>query len=233
MATRTPAEPAQIAVRGVGRVRRQPDVGDLTLVVEAIRPTATQARDLAATSATRVIAALRTAGLADEDLQTVGIDVQPSWEHDDRGRARRTGFTVTHRIAARVRDLDSLGRTLDAALDAGATRVDGVTLAIGDTSTAETDARRRAVADARTRAETIAQAAGTSLGRLLTLSEGVAVQSPGPLRAREMKLAAAADVATPVESGSLEVAVAVDATWELNEGSAPAPAAGRAESAGG
>jgi uncharacterized protein YggE len=162
-----------------------------------------------------VIAAVKDAGVAPADVRTAGIDVQPAWEHDDRGRARRTGFTVTHRLAARVRDLAAVGRTLDAGLDAGATGVDAVTLGIADATAAETDARRLAVADARQRAGTIADAAGTSVGRLLTLSEGVTLPPPGPRGFKEMRLAMAADAATPVEAGSLEVSVAIEATWEL------------------
>jgi uncharacterized protein YggE len=115
-----------------------------------------------------------------------------------------------------VRDLDAVGRTLDAGLDAGATGVDAVILGIADATAAETDARRLAVADARRRAETIAEAAGAAIGRLLTLSEGVSLPPPGPRGFKEMRFAmASADAATPVEAGSLEVSVAVEATWEL------------------
>ena len=213
----TKPEP-QIAVRGVGRVRRTPDVADLVLVIEAQRPTATEARDVAAGTADRVLDALRDAGIAPPDLRTAGIDVQPAWEHDDRGRARRVGFTVVHRLAARVRDLDAVGRTLDAALDRGATGVEGVALGIADPTDAETDARRLAVADARQRAETIAAAAGVRLGALLTLSEGVSLAPPGPHGGREMRFAMAADASTPVEAGSLEVSVAIEGIWELAAG---------------
>jgi uncharacterized protein YggE len=210
--------PARIAVRGVGRVVRPPDIADLTLVIEAIRPTATEARDVAATTAGRVIAAVKGAGVAAADVRTAGIDVQPAWEHDDRGRAHRTGFTVTHRLAARVRDLEAVGRTLDAGLDAGATGVDAVTLGIADPTAAETEARGLAVADARRRAETIAGAAGTRLGRLIALFEGVSLPPPGPRGFKEMRFAMAADAATPVEAGSLEVSVAIEASWELAQG---------------
>jgi uncharacterized protein YggE len=209
---------ARIGVRGVGRVFRPPDVADLTFVIEAIRPTATEARDVAARTADRVIAAVKGAGVADADVRTAGIDVQPAWEHDDRGRARRTGFTVTHRLAARVRDLDAVGRTLDAGLDGGATGVDAVTLGIADPTAAETDARRLAVADARQRAETIATAAGTAIGRLIMLTEGVTLPPPSPRGFKEFRMAAAMDAGTPVEAGSLEVSVAVEATWELGAG---------------
>ena len=216
---RASLDPPRVAVRGIGRVRRAPDIADLTLVVEVIRPTATEARDGAARIARAVTDALRTAGVADPDLRTAGIDIQPAWETDDRGRSKRSGFTVIHRVAARVRDTDAVGRTLDAALDAGATGVDLVQLGIADPSDAETEARRLAVADAKARATTIAGAAGATLGALLAISEGVALQPPSPKRAgREMAFAMAADMGTPVEAGSLEVSVAVEAAWELAAG---------------
>lgn len=209
----------RIAVRGVGRVRRAPDVADLTLVVEVIRPTATEARDGAARIARQVTEALRTAGVVDEDLRTAGIDIQPAWESDAQGRSRRSGFTVLHRVAARVRDVEAVGRTLDAALDAGATGVDLVQLGIADPRDAETEARRLAVADAQARAATIAEAAGAVLGPILAIAEGVALAPPEPKRGgRAMAFAMAADAGTPVEAGSLEVSVAIEAAWELIPG---------------
>src|SRR4051812_6034374 len=175
---RPSSAPPRIAVRGIGRARRTPDIADLTLVVEVIRPTATEARDGAARTARQVTDALRAAGVTDEDLRTAGIDIQPAWESDAQGRSRRSGFTVLHRVAARVREVDAVGRSLDAALDAAAPGVDLVQLGIGDPREAETEARRLAVADAQARAATIAEAAGASLGPLLAIAEGVSLEPP-------------------------------------------------------
>lgn len=204
---------ATVTVSGVGRASRSPDVADATFVAEATRPTAVEARGAAAAIASAVLAALGAAGVANDDLRTAGLDVSPTWEHDGQ-KMVRTGFTVTNRIAAVVRDLERVGRVIDAGLEAGATGLEGVHFRIDDEAQAATDARRQAVADARARATTIAEALGGRLGPLVRITEGVPA-GPAPLREAKMALMAAADVATPVQPGAVEVAVSVTGEWEL------------------
>jgi uncharacterized protein YggE len=209
--------PPTVTVAGSGRATRAADVADTTFVVEALRPTAAEARSTAAGTAAAVLDALRAAGVADADLHTAGLDLSPSWEHDGT-RMVRTGFTVTNRIAATVRDLDAVGRVLDAGLGAGATGLDGVRFRVADEAAASEEARRAAVADARRRATTIAEALGGGLGALISVSEGTPA---GPLPRREAKLAfaaAAADAPTPVLPGAVEVTVTVTASWGLRPG---------------
>jgi uncharacterized protein YggE len=203
---------ATIAVVGTGRIERAADIARATFVVEATRETATDARAVAAETAAAVIAALARAGVARDDLRTAGLDVQPSWEHDGT-RSVRTGFTVINRIAALVRDLELLGSVLDAGLGAGATGLDGVAFELADPAADSTEARRRAVQDARGRATTIAEASGRKLGPLVAVAEGA--PTPVPI-ARQRLMAVAADAApTPVMPGSVEVTVTITAEWEL------------------
>ena len=211
------ADRPRVSVTGTGRVRRAADTAQATFVVDATRDTAAEARSVAATAAQAVLDALARAGIATGDVRTAGIDVSPNWEHEDNRPVRR-GFTVTNRIAAMIRDLEQVGRVLDAALESGATGLDGVTFQLAETGPAETEARRLAVEDARARASTIATAAGMTLGTLVGIAEGGA---PVPLARREMRMAAmAADspAPTPVLPGSIEVTVSVNAEWELAPG---------------
>lgn len=207
----------RVSVTGTGRVRRAADIAQATFVVEGIRDTAAEARSVAASSAADVLAALAAVGIRAEDVRTAGIDVAPNWEHEGN-RPVRKGFTVTNRIAATIRDLEQVGTALDAALESGATGLDGVTFQLAETGPAETEARRLAVEDARARASTIAAAAGMTLGPLVGIAEGDAAV---PRPRREMRMAAmAADsyAPTPVLPGSIEVAVSVTADWELSAG---------------
>jgi uncharacterized protein YggE len=209
--------PAIVTVAGTGRASRAADIAEATFVVESLRPTAAEARASAALIAAAVLDAVRGAGVADADLHTAGLDLSPTWEHDG-SRMVRTGFSVTNRIAATVRDLDGVGRVLDAGLGAGATGLDGVRFRLADEATASEEARRNAVADARLRATTIAAALGGRLGRLAAVSEGAPV-GPAPMREARMSFAAAAaDAPTPVLPGAVEVAVTVSAAWELETG---------------
>ncbi|HEX5826409.1 MAG TPA: SIMPL domain-containing protein [Candidatus Limnocylindrales bacterium] len=218
----TRAEPAagrpRVSVVGLGRVERAADVAHATFVAEGTRDTAAEARAVAAGAAAAVIEALAQAGVSRGDTRTAGIDVSPNWDHED-GRPVRRGFTVTNRITTAIRDLEQVGTVLDAALEAGATGLDGVTFQLADPNADSAEARRLAVADARARAETIASAAGCSLGRLVGIAEAGA---PVPLPRGPMRMAAMAEMAgappTPVLPGSVEVTVSVTAEWELLEG---------------
>jgi uncharacterized protein YggE len=204
---------ATVTVTGTGRVERAADLALATFVVDATRPTAADARATAAETATRVLDALVAAGVAGADVRTAGLDLSPNWDHEGNRPVRR-GFTVTNRIGATVRDLELVGRVLDAGLEAGATGLDGVQFLLAEPGPAADDARRMAVADARARATTIADAAGRSLGALVAIVEGAPLPLPRP-RA-EMRVAAfAADAPTPVVPGRIEVTVAVSAEWEL------------------
>jgi hypothetical protein len=205
---------ATVTVLGTGRAGRPADLAQATFTAEAVRESAAEARSAAATTAASVIAALRGAGVPDADLHTAGLDVTPNWEHDGT-KMIRNGFTVANRIAVTVRDLESVGRVLDAGLEAGATGLDGVTFLLADEATAADEARRAAVADARSRAGTIADASGGRLGALVSISEGVAA-APGPFPAARMMAMAADAAPTPVLPGRIEVSVSVSAEWEID-----------------
>ena len=157
---------------------------------------------------------MRLAGVPDADLRTAGLDVTPNWEHDGT-RMVRDGFTVTNRIAVTVRDLESVGRVLDAGLAAGATGLDGVTFLLADQAAAAEEARRAAVADAQSRAGTIADASGGRLGVLVSIAEG-SPSVPGPFPAARMMAMAADEAPTPVLPGRIEVTVTVTAEWEID-----------------
>jgi uncharacterized protein YggE len=205
--------PATVAVTGTGRVERTADLALATFVIEATRPTAADARRDAAAAATAVIEALAGAGIRRDDLRTAGLDLVPNWEQEG-DRAVRRGFTVTNRVGATIRDLELVGRVIDAGLLAGSTGLEGVQLVLADPAPAAEEARRLAVADARARAEVIASAAGLGLGRLVSIAEGGS--APGPEPRPEFRLAAvASDIQTPVLPGRIEVSVSVAATWEL------------------
>jgi hypothetical protein len=205
---------ALVTVAGVGRVEREPDVARATFSVEATRETAAEARGFTATTADAVIKALRKAGVADGDLRTASIDVNPAWEQRDNQMVR-TGFTVTNRLGVAIRNLESVGNVIDAALGAGATGLDGVSFGLSDSTAAASEARTLAVQDARGRALTIAKAADAKLGSLVDITEGAA-DMPGPRpQMRMMAAMAASDTETPVLPGRVEVTVSVVGTWEL------------------
>jgi uncharacterized protein YggE len=197
-----------ITVHGTGEVRATPDVAIVSLGVEVHADLVAEAREQAAVAQGAVLDALREQGVASGDFQTSGLSLQPRYDHRGDGRPRITGYAMSNRVHATVRDTEAVGRVVDAAIEAGgnAVRVDGIAFDFSDPSGLVEQARRAAVADARTAAGQLAEAAGTTVGTVLSITE-VEGGGPGPFPKREMLRMAAAD--TPVEPGASAITVRV------------------------
>jgi uncharacterized protein YggE len=203
-----------IVVPGVGRVSVEPDVASVRLGVMVTRPTAAAAREDAAATMTAVLAAVADAGVERRDLRSSLVALHPVTEHRPDRNPRVTGYQLTNSVAVTVRNIDTTGAVVDAALAAGATSLDGLSFRLEDRSGPEAEARTAAVADARSRAEALAAAAGVSLGSVLGIVEGGAVGGPMP-RGKFAMEAMAASADTPIEGGSQDVVVAVAVTFAI------------------
>jgi uncharacterized protein YggE len=205
--------PRTISVIGTGRVSVVPDIVDLRLGVTITAKTVEAARSANATAMAGVVGALRALEIAAGDIQTTNLSLSPAYDYSsDRNPPRLTGYTLTNAVAVTVRDLETVGRAIDGSLAAGATSLDGVSFRTRDTSAAEKAAREAAVADARTKAEVLAAAAGISIAGVAAISESSS-SLPIPMFRGEMARVAMADVSTPVEAGTNEVAISVAVTF--------------------
>ena len=205
-----PATPIEhtISVSGVGTIVSVPDVADLRLGVTIARPTVKAARAEAAVAMTKVIAALKALGIADKDIQTINISLQPTYDYNTTGNAPRiTGYSLSNGVAVIVRDLDVIGDAIDDALAAGATTVDGVSFRVNDPAGAQQQARTAAMTEARAHADTLAAAAGVTIRGVASISE---TASPVPYPINFAAGAAVAkDVATPVQVGTSDITITV------------------------
>lgn len=202
-----------ITVSGTGRISGRPDVLRATIGVEAVRPTVEEALEAANQGAAQVLEALRSAGVADEDLQTRDLSVYP--RYDNMG-TQVTGYAVRNLVEAAIRDLDGAGELLGEVIRTGGddARLEQVTFDLEDNAALLDDARERAFAEARRKAEQYAGLAGGSLGRLVRVEETTG-SPPMPLPFQEN--AAGGDAASmPIAPGAQEVSVQVLATWELS-----------------
>lgn len=198
-----------ISVSGTGRVVTSPDVADLRLGVVVTKPTVKDARNVAAAQMTKVIAALKKLGIADKDLQTTGLSLQPNYTYPTRGTPRLTGYTLSNAVSVTVRDLNKLGDAIDDGLAAGATTLDGVSFRVDDSARAEQQAREQAMAQAKAKAQTLATAAGVSITGVASISE-ISAPLPQPMYYDAARLRAIAqDAATPIQVGTNEVIVTV------------------------
>lgn len=209
--TTTPAEHT-IAVTGVGTVVTAPDVADLRLGVTFTRPTVRAARADAAAAMTKVIAALKALGIAENDIQTTNISLQPAYDYaSNTNPPRITGYTLSNGVAVTVRDLDKVGDAIDNSLAAGATTFDGVSFRVDDPAKAQQQARTDAMTQARAHANTLAAAAGLAITGVASISETTA-QTPYPVY-YGAAAGAAKDVATPVQVGTTDVTITVSVVY--------------------
>lgn len=207
-----PAE-GSIIVSGTGRVAVSPDVADLRLGVVVTRPTVDAARVEAASTMTAILAALDTAGVERRDVRTSLVSVQPRYDYRDGKAPLLTGYEISELVEVTVRDLERVGDVIDGTLAAGATRLDDLSFRVADPTAAEREARQRAMAEARARADVLAEAAGISVTGVVGIVEGGAAP-PVPLpRMKAERMMMAADVSTPVEAGTTEIAVSVTVTY--------------------
>ena len=131
-----------ISVSGTGNVLISPDIADLRLGVSITAKTVKDARAGNAKSMTAVIAALKKLGIADRDIQTTILSLQPVYDYSSNSSAPRlTGYQLSNAIAVTIRNLDNVGDAIDGALAAGATTMDGVTFRVENQAAAEAQAR--------------------------------------------------------------------------------------------
>jgi uncharacterized protein YggE len=201
-----------IVVSGTGRVAIEADVADLRLGVALGRPTVDEARAEAATTMAAILAAVAEAGVDRRDVRTTLLSVQPRYDYRDGKAPVLSGYELANTVEVVVRDLARLADVVDGTLRAGATSMDGLAVRIADPAPAEREARLRAMAEARARAEVLAEAGGLTLDGVSAIVEGTPARPPMPF-AKAERMALAADASTPVEAGSLEVAVTVTVTY--------------------
>ncbi|HEV8687508.1 MAG TPA: SIMPL domain-containing protein [Gaiellaceae bacterium] len=167
--------------------------------------TAAAALGASSEAVTKIIAALRRAGVARADIQTAEISISP--RSSDNGDSI-IGYTASNTVTAIVRKLDDAGDVIDAAVAAGANQVSGPNLLASDQTAAYNAALKAAVAEARAKAQTLATAAGVTLGRITTIAEGSGAPSP-------MQAGAVRESAVPIEPGTQEIQATVSVTFGL------------------
>jgi uncharacterized protein YggE len=207
-----PGNGGTIVVSGTGRVAVQPDTADLRLGVSISRPTVETARSDAAATMEAILAAIHRTGVARRDVRTAMLSVQPRYDYRDGKAPVLTGYELANSVEVTVRDLATLGAVIDGTLAAGATSMEGLSFRLADTAPAERDARVQAMAAARARADVLAEAADLSIEGVADIVEGGPPRPPMPFPKAE-RMMMAADAATPVEAGSLEIAVTVTVTY--------------------
>jgi uncharacterized protein len=217
-----PAEPIVnadmpvVTVGGSGSVSVKPDRATIRLGAWHQADTALEAQSRVNEIISKATEAIRELDIEGMVIQTSGLSLSPVYDYQRNQEPRITGYRASITLSVRIDDIDRTGTVIDAAMKTGANQLQGVAFSLKDDSGARRDALRKAVEDARMKAETIADALGRSIYALVEVQEqGVSV--PVMQRGAESFRAMAADSApTPVEAGEIEVSANIQITYSLD-----------------
>jgi uncharacterized protein YggE len=206
------ADPAThtITVAGSGKVTVVPDVARVSLGVTITTPTVKAARAAAANAMTNIIAAVKAQGVADADIQTVGLNLYPQYANGSSTRI--AGYTLSEQVQITIRDLDKTGDIVDVATAKGATNLNGISFELADPAKAMNDARAAAVAAAQVSAQAMAAAGHVTLGSVVSISD---TNPSMPINYSAVKGVALDSAATPVQVGTQDVSVLLTVVFAI------------------
>lgn len=202
-----------IVAYGEATVSVRPDMARVNVGVVTTDKSATDAAAKNADAAAAVIAALRQAIGQNADVRTISYNVSPTYQYPQGGgQPILTGFQVTNVVQAVVNNTAQVGSLVDAAIGAGANRIDGITFGLRDDSTTRSQALRNAAQQARQKADTIAAGLGVRTGAVILAEEGYQVV---PVATNTRTGVAATAATTPVEPGNIDVKATVTLQLEI------------------
>jgi uncharacterized protein YggE len=207
----TRSSPPQVVTTGSGEVQLAPDRATVMVGVQSRATTVAQATNDNARRQRAIIDTLRAMGFGSDQISTVNYNVSPEMQYPPNQSPKVTGYVVMNTVRVSLRRIEDVGRTIDAALAKGANEVSGIQFTSSRADSARRAAIAEAVANARADAETMAKAAGGSLGALIEVASGVEPIRPFEVSMARAKMVAAAP--TPIEPGQLTVTATVTARW--------------------
>lgn len=211
-----------LTVSADGRSTRTPDIAFYSAGVTTQGRTAAEAMAANSTAMARVFAALKQAGIADRDMQTSNINLNPIYSNSVIGpngqivqEARITGYQASNQVSIKQRNLKAMGNVLDALVNAGANNINGPSFQLDKADEAQDEARVAAMTKARARAALYARAAGLRVMRIVSISETGGYSPPMPVMYARAEMAPPAPPPPPVAVGEVEAQVNVTVQFEL------------------
>jgi uncharacterized protein len=204
-----------ITVVGIGKVTGKPDIAHVTVGIETQAPSLQKAVDDNKAKMNGLLDTLKKIELADKDIQTSNYSVYTERVSPPTPGAEASTdqmiYHVTNQVDVIVRDVNQLGDVLDKAVAAGANNIYGVNFSVEDTSKLESDARAKAVTNAKSRAENLAQLNGVQLGEVLSVSEVIG----GSAYPMDYGAKGLGGGGTPVQPGELEMSLSIQITYAV------------------
>lgn len=204
-----------ITVSGEASVTAPPDLAQIDAGVASDAKTAREAAEANNAAMAKVLQALKGAGIADKDYQTSRLSIQPQYAQNRPGQPTVTGYRASNRVTIKVHDVSKVASVIDTLVGAGANDVGNIYFSVAEPSKLLDQAREKAVADARRKAEIYAKAAGVTLGQPLNIAEDGA---PAPVFRAKTFAAPMAATPTPVAQGEETLSITVNVTWAIKPG---------------
>jgi uncharacterized protein YggE len=208
------ALPPMITVSGEATVSVAPDQAQIEAGVASDAKSAREASEANNAAMSKVLLALKGAGIAEKDYQTSRLSLQPQYAPNRSGPSPIVGYRASNRVTVRIREVGKLASVIDVLVGAGANDIGGINFTVSNASKLLDEARERAVADARRKAEIYAKAAGVALGAPLSISEEGA---PGPVLYRAKVASAGMAISAPVAQGEETLQVNVSVSWAIKQ----------------
>jgi uncharacterized protein len=206
--------PPAISVTGEATISAPPDLAQIDAGVASDAKTAREASDANNAAMAKVLQALKNTGIDEKDVQTSRLSLQPQYASPVSSRpgpSSVTGYRASNHVTVRLRDVAKVAGVIDTLVAAGANEIGGINFTVSQASRLLDEAREKAVADARRKAEIYARAAGVTLGAPLSISEGGAPVMP----VFRTKMAPMTAAATPIAQGEETLSVSVSITWAI------------------
>lgn len=198
-----------VTVTGEATVTAAPDSAVIRIGVSSQGKTARAASDANAKDMAAVLAAIKESGVAEQDMQTSRLSLQPQYDPNKTGAARLIGFQINNQVTVKIRDIGNMPAVLDRAIAAGANEMSGIEFVVSQQSKLLDKARAAAIEDAHRKAELYANAAGMKVGRAAAISEEGSV--PPPRLYQPMR----AGAPVPIVPGEQTLRAVVTVSYEL------------------
>lgn len=217
-----PLSEATISITGTGTITAEPDIAVVRAGAVSEAPTARVAMEANSKIMADTFAALRAMGVEDRDMQTSRLTVEPRYTYFDsssngeRRPPRIDGYQVSNNLTVRVRDLTIIGEVLDALITAGVNQMGGLSFSVDEPDALFDQARADAVEDAMVQARLLTQAAGVSLGRVISISQSSPQQNP-PMQPQFARMAMADSAeSVPIATGEQSLRAQVTIVWAID-----------------
>ena len=205
--------------QGTGKATAVPDTGFVTIGISQDSATVADAQQKVNDVMNKIINDLKKEGINEKDIKTNSYNVNPKYDYTMMpSRNNTNGFTVSQNLEINVKPIEKINKVIDIATSDGANIVNQASFGFSDElkKKLENQAREEAVKDARTKAESLAQAAGIRLGRVVDVQENSNNVIPVPVMGKLAPAGEGSTNSTPttITPGENTITTTVDISYE-------------------